>query len=47
MNAEKRKELIALIELNPQGYVLKPNKEGGGNNVFGAQLLSKLKELNQ
>jgi hypothetical protein len=29
---------------NPKNYVLKPQKEGGGNNFFGAELLEKLQK---
>lgn len=30
---------------NPDAYVLKPQREGGGNNYYGAELRTKLSEL--
>lgn len=30
----------------PEGYVLKPQREGGGNNLYGAQLSSRLMDPN-
>ncbi|XP_038067931.1 glutathione synthetase-like [Patiria miniata] len=30
---------------NPEGYVLKPQREGGGNNFYGEELSQKLREL--
>ena len=32
---------------NPDDWVLKPHREGGGNNFFGAQLVSELKRMSQ
>lgn len=32
---------------NPQDWVLKPHREGGGNNFFGDQLVSQLQKMNQ
>ena len=29
----------------PEHYVLKPNREGGGNNFYDAELISKLQEV--
>ncbi|CAM9459511.1 unnamed protein product [Chrysoparadoxa australica] len=29
---------------DPTGYVLKPQREGGGNNLYGEELIKKLKE---
>lgn len=37
------KELIALVEQAPNEYLLKPNKEGGGNNFFGNDIVALLK----
>lgn len=31
----------------PQNYVLKPQREGGGNNFFGEELTKKLQELSE
>ena len=30
---------------SPQGWVLKPSREGGGNNFWDDEMLEKLKEL--
>lgn len=30
---------------NPDRYVLKPNREGGGNNHFSHELITKIKEV--
>ncbi|CAK9215967.1 unnamed protein product [Sphagnum troendelagicum] len=30
---------------NPEGFVLKPQREGGGNNIYGADVSKKLVEL--
>ena len=29
---------------HPDAYVLKPQREGGGNNLYGQQLLEKLQQ---
>ena len=41
MDVEKQKELFSQIKTDPNKYILKPMREGGGNNIFG----DKLKEL--
>ena len=41
MDAEKQKELFTQIKSDPNKYILKPMREGGGNNIIG----DKLKEL--
>ena len=41
MNDEAKKELFSKIKSDPTKYILKPMREGGGNNVYG----DKLKEL--
>ena len=41
MDAEKQKELLSKIKDNPNQYIVKPMREGGGNNIAG----DKLKEL--
>ena len=41
MDLEKQKELFSKIKLEPDKFILKPMREGGGNNVVG----EKLKEL--
>ncbi len=32
---------------NPDSWVLKPHREGGGNNFFGDELVSKLQDMSQ
>ena len=41
MDQEKQKELFSKIKADPNKYILKPMREGGGNNITG----DKLKEL--
>ena len=41
MDKEKQKELFTEILANPSNFVVKPQKEGGGNNYYG----DKIKEL--
>ena len=41
MDQEKQKELFSQIKADPNKYILKPMREGGGNNITG----DKLKEL--
>ena len=41
MNDEAKKELFSKIKSDPTKYILKPMREGGGNNIYG----DKLKEL--
>lgn len=33
------------MELNVDEYVLKPNREGGGNNIYGEDITKTLKEI--
>ncbi len=35
-------EIIANVRLNPEQFVLKPQREGGGNNLYGNQMLQAL-----
>jgi len=41
MNDEAKKELFSKIKSDPTKYIMKPMREGGGNNIYG----DKLKEL--
>jgi glutathione synthase len=36
---------IHLATVNPEKYVLKPQREGGGNNVYGDDILKLLVEI--
>ncbi|VDQ00467.1 unnamed protein product [Trichobilharzia regenti] len=38
-------QVINECMLKPENYVLKPQREGGGNNYFGEQLVQKLKSI--
>lgn len=39
--------LDLLNKIKVADYVLKPNREGGGNNFFGEKAYQKLKELHE
>ena len=41
MDAEKQKEFLSQVKADPNKYIAKPMREGGGNNITG----DKLKEL--
>jgi len=34
---------LELAEQHPNNYLLKPNREGGGHNIFGQDMVNKLK----
>ena len=36
-------EAFALVKSKPDDYVLKPQREGGGNNTYGVEILEKFK----
>ena len=37
--SENINELVSLIESDCESYVLKPQREGGGNKFFGKEML--------
>ncbi len=37
-------EVLARAEASPDDYVLKPQREGGGNNLYGAQIMQRLQQ---
>ena len=41
--SKRAQDAIALVQSNPKLYVLKPNKEGGGNNYFDDEILHVIK----
>lgn len=43
ISQENLAALTAKVEADPSAYVLKPNLEGGGNNLYGEDILSKLR----
>lgn len=42
-NDEETQRVIRDAIEHPEGYVLKPQREGGGNNLYGVELAEKLK----
>jgi glutathione synthase len=42
---EKVEEVKAMIQRDAQHYVLKPQREGGGNNIYGEDILSAFKTM--
>ncbi len=38
---------INMAIANPQGYVLKPQREGGGNNLYKTEMVNALRTMNQ
>ena len=40
-----RTAAIAAARANPAGYVLKPQREGGGNNLYGSEMLAAFDSL--
>lgn len=40
---ERTQGVLGEAERHPEAYVLKPQREGGGNNLYGEQLLEKLR----
>eukprot|EP00250_Pteridium_aquilinum_P001310 c11521_g1_i1 orf=94-1761(+) len=43
----KETEIIKDAIVNPEAFVLKPQREGGGNNLFGDDIRKKLEELKE
>jgi glutathione synthase len=41
----KTERIKKMVDDNPEGFVLKPQREGGGNNVYGADILPVLTSL--
>lgn len=40
-------ETIRMVLENPEGFVMKPQREGGGNNIYGADIPGHLKQMNE
>lgn len=38
---------VKMLMANPEGYVMKPQREGGGNNIYGADIPGKLQEMDE
>lgn len=39
--------IIQKVLANPEGYVMKPQREGGGNNIYGIDIPEKLKAMTE
>lgn len=44
-NNEEGEEAVKMALSNPERYVLKPQREGGGNNVYGTDIADVLKVI--
>ncbi|CAD8206062.1 unnamed protein product [Paramecium pentaurelia] len=42
---DQHEKLIEMIKQNPHDYVLKPQREGGGNNYYDDQIIPELQKL--
>ena len=42
---ETVEETVAMALANPEAYVLKPQREGGGNNLYGDEMCERLQTL--
>jgi len=39
--------VISMALANPHNYVLKPQREGGGNNLYDSEMVAKLKTMGE
>lgn len=44
--ANEQLKALELVKSNPEDYVLKPQREGGGNNFYGSEILEKFNVSN-
>ena len=44
LDAPEVAEVLARAEAAPDDFVLKPQREGGGNNLYGPELAARLRE---
>eukprot|EP01017_Pseudomicrothorax_dubius_P039715 TRINITY_DN6125_c0_g1_i5.p1 TRINITY_DN6125_c0_g1~~TRINITY_DN6125_c0_g1_i5.p1 ORF type:complete len:616 (-),score=101.01 TRINITY_DN6125_c0_g1_i5:10-1857(-) len=44
---EETKEIYEIVKKNPRGFVLKPQREGGGNNVYDKAALKQIEDAIQ
>lgn len=42
LHSPETKGIVAEACTHPEGFVLKPQREGGGNNLYGPQLAERL-----
>lgn len=40
-------EAVKIVRENPEGFVMKPQREGGGNNVYGSDILPILEKMSE
>lgn len=40
-------EAVKMVLANPEGYVMKPQREGGGNNIYGSDIPDVLLKMNE
>lgn len=40
-------EAVAMALKNPEGFVMKPQREGGGNNIYGADIVPALAKMTE
>lgn len=40
-------KVVDMVLKNPEGYVMKPQREGGGNNIYGSEIPEKLIEMSE
>lgn len=40
-------KVVEMVLKNPEAYVMKPQREGGGNNIYGVDIPEKLKAMNE
>lgn len=45
LSEQEYNSLLISVKQNPEQWILKPNREGGGNNMFGASLIPVLESL--
>jgi glutathione synthase len=44
---EGGEEAVKMVLANPEGFVMKPQREGGGNNIYGADIPDVLKKMHE
>ena len=42
LDGDDAEEVVAMALAEPEGFVLKPQREGGGNNLYGAEMCARL-----
>lgn len=45
--AEGGEAVVEMVLKNPEAYVMKPQREGGGNNIYGEDIPEKLKAMSE